>query len=613
MGQINNPINKIKIDSCMFEEFSSPIRENPHTYMRISDNGEVEYKLPGEAAVELGGTFGSTITDWNNYTTYYQGQLVTYNHNIFRYKLKTFFEREEFDYNDWEIVAGYQKDSIIKVAEDEPITSITLNHTISSKDFIEVNVDNAVLQTNQYEVSEDGTKVIFREEIPVGSSVNIITYGNYTVLNSSKFCTKEFIATDGQTEFTLETEISVKDLAFVNIENTLILQSEWSMSKDHMTVILSNPVMEGDRVQVMYWENLPVEANVTFIPVVEKNGKEITISWTNDDGLENPEPVSLNDGATFTPHITKTDYKTEISWTNDAELENPSSVSIYDGINYVPKVEKDGLYTTLSWTNNQGAQNPESIVIEDGATFTPHTSKTDYEATISFTNDKGLENPEPITVYTNYSTRMVETFIATEGQTEFVASYEINNKSMLSINISNTEITSGAFELGEDGKTVTLLTTVEDGDIVELKYFYNLNVGTSGATYIPQTTSNEEGIELSWTNDKGLENPPSIIIPKGQKGDKGETGEQGIQGPRGDMGDSISIGGVWNKDYEYARATLVTYTDGTYAYGYISKGVVPSGTALTNQTYWSELYKVYSIDYIDRLVNGLQEQISALK
>lgn len=65
--------------------------------------------------------------------------------------------------------------------------------------------------------------------------------------------------------------------------------------------------------------------------------------------------------------------------------------------------------------------------------------------------------------------------------------------------------------------------------------------GEDGATFIPYVS--DEGI-LSWTNDKGLENPASVNImgPKGEQGEvgpqglQGETGPQGLQGEKGDQG-----------------------------------------------------------------------------
>lgn len=53
--------------------------------------------------------------------------------------------------------------------------------------------------------------------------------------------------------------------------------------------------------------------------------------------------------------------------------------------------------------------------------------------------------------------------------------------------------------------------------------------GKDGISYTPSVS--EDGI-ISWTNDGGLENPPTVNI----KGPKGDTGEQGIQGPQGPKG-----------------------------------------------------------------------------
>jgi hypothetical protein len=60
--------------------------------------------------------------------------------------------------------------------------------------------------------------------------------------------------------------------------------------------------------------------------------------------------------------------------------------------------------------------------------------------------------------------------------------------------------------------------------------------GEDGATFYPSVSEN--GF-LSWTNDKGLENPDSVSVV-GPKGDKGDKGEPGAQGPKGDKGDAFA-------------------------------------------------------------------------
>ena len=82
--------------------------------------------------------------------------------------------------------------------------------------------------------------------------------------------------------------------------------------------------------------------------------------------------------------------------------------------------------------------------------------------------------------------------------------------------------------------------------------------GEDGATFTPSISSNGT---LSWSNDKGLDNPESVNI-KGDKGDKGDTGAQGetgaqgvqgVQGEKGDKGetgaagaDGVSCTHLWN-------------------------------------------------------------------
>lgn len=67
------------------------------------------------------------------------------------------------------------------------------------------------------------------------------------------------------------------------------------------------------------------------------------------------------------------------------------------------------------------------------------------------------------------------------------------------------------------------------------------NIATNVNVFLPSVS--EEGV-ISWTNDAGIENPPSVNIkgpqgvqgPAGTKGDTGERGPQGIQGIQGVQG-----------------------------------------------------------------------------
>ena len=75
--------------------------------------------------------------------------------------------------------------------------------------------------------------------------------------------------------------------------------------------------------------------------------------------------------------------------------------------------------------------------------------------------------------------------------------------------------------------------------------------GQDGATFTPSVDA--EG-NLSWTNNKGLVNPPTVNI-KGDKGDTGEQGPQGIQGEKGEDGltTDISLNGT---TYTHSNGTI---------------------------------------------------------
>ncbi len=72
------------------------------------------------------------------------------------------------------------------------------------------------------------------------------------------------------------------------------------------------------------------------------------------------------------------------------------------------------------------------------------------------------------------------------------------------------------------------------------------NGGENGATFIPSVAADGT---LSWTNDKGLENPEPVNITgpagaDGAKGDKGDTGAQGAAGAAGSDGEP----GSWHRN-----------------------------------------------------------------
>lgn len=152
---------------------------------------------------------------------------------------------------------------------------------------------------------------------------------------------------------------------------------------------------------------------VTFTPNVDESG---ILSFTNNGGLENPEPIDIrgDNGVTFTPSIDTDGY---LSFTNNGNLENPEPIKVLgkdgvdgkdgiDGTTYIPSI---GTVTTVE--NNADAS--------AGVTVDEETK----EAVFHFELPKGEKGFSPI----------VETVESENGHTvnitdaEGVKSFEVLN------------------------------------------------------------------------------------------------------------------------------------------------------------------------------------------
>lgn len=88
--------------------------------------------------------------------------------------------------------------------------------------------------------------------------------------------------------------------------------------------------------------------------------------------------------------------------------------------------------------------------------------------------------------------------------------------------------------------------------------------GETGATFTPAVDASGN---LSWSNDAGLANPPTVNI-KGPKGDPGEPGPQGPQGEKGEDGTGVTILG----SYETAEALGTAHPVGNIGESYLVAG-----------------------------------------
>lgn len=86
-----------------------------------------------------------------------------------------------------------------------------------------------------------------------------------------------------------------------------------------------------------------------------------------------------------------------------------------------------------------------------------------------------------------------------------------------------------------DRSFAAALSENEQGFATDFGNVTEIPNGENGATFYPSVS--EDGV-ISWTNNRGLENPEPVSIrgPQGERGVKGETGPQGAKGDKGDPG-----------------------------------------------------------------------------
>lgn len=170
---------------------------------------------------------------------------------------------------------------------------------------------------------------------------------------------------------------------------------------------------------------------VTFTPSIDANG---VLSFTNNGGLENPEPIDIkgDNGVTFTPSIDAEGY---LSFTNDGNLENPEPIKVLgkdgadgkdgiDGTTYIPSI---GTVTTVESNADASAgvtvdeetkeavfhfEIPKGASGEKAVQFTPSITEN---GELAWENDGDLPNPPTTPIQTLISTAPLGTVLSFAG------------------------------------------------------------------------------------------------------------------------------------------------------------------------------------------------------
>ncbi len=249
----------------------------------------------GEIRVQDGTTVGgivisgSVFVKWASNIEIKKGQCVYYGEGLYRAKT-THTTNDVFDISLYDTLAAYKKFVEVQTTTEETDT-FTLKQSVGVANDFDVNIGGLVIQKSNITVIDD-YHIKLSEKVPANTDVEITYFTASNVINSS-ITTNLFVAeVDDTTEIPLQEEVINSNAVHeVNIENTVLLNSEWSLAEGNQKIVLKNGVPAGTRVQVKFWKGVTVAQNgVTFTPSIVGGN---TLTWENDGGLPNPDPISL--------------------------------------------------------------------------------------------------------------------------------------------------------------------------------------------------------------------------------------------------------------------------------------------------------------------------------
>ena len=294
-----------------------------------------------------------------------------------------------------------------------------------------------------------------------------------------------------------------------------------------------------------------------FLPSVSAEG---VLSWTNNGGLENPEPASIRgpqgeqgeqgpqgetgetgaQGPYFLPSVSAEGV---LSWTNNGGLENPSPANIRGPQGATGPQGEQGIQGEKGDTGETGPQGPKGDTGETGPQGPKgDTGETGPQGPKGDMGETGPQGPKGDTGTgldirgTYASVEALEAAVQTPGQGDM---YNVGTASPYTIYmwdesegawLSQGQLQGPAGPQGEQGPQGEKGDTGETGA--------QGPKGDAGPYFLPSVSA--EGV-LSWTNNGGLENPEQANIrgPQGEQGEQGpqgETGATGAQGPQGETG-----------------------------------------------------------------------------
>ena len=312
----------------------------------------------------------------------------------------------------------------------------------------------------------------------------------------------------------------------------------WHSLPLRLNVVRSLEDAAAEAVEIPKWKEVTVA--VEGLPEGSEPEAEVTQDAESIDFLFRLPAAEGPEGPYFLPSVSAEGV---LSWTNNGGLENPEPANIRGPQGATGPQGEQGIQGEKGDTGETGPQGPKGDTGETGPQGPKgDTGETGPQGPKGDMGETGPQGPKGDTGTgldirgTYASVEALEAAVQTPGQGDM---YNVGTASPYTIYmwdesegawLSQGQLQGPAGPQGEQGPQGEKGDTGETGA--------QGPKGDAGPYFLPSVSA--EGV-LSWTNNGGLENPEQANIrgPQGEQGEQGpqgETGATGAQGPQGETG-----------------------------------------------------------------------------
>lgn len=264
------------------------------------------------------------VAEWSSEVTYQKDDMVTFNNGLYKCII-TESHKDAFDPSDWTMLAGFEMTRKV-ISINEPTTTVDLSmygitKEIKDKNSLIINLAGVMQTSETYNIDPDGFTIRFIEPIPGGTLMEVIimgntimdahdstaniddwgeyisyNVGNIVIYNGALYkCLEKhisdnefdktkwnllsgyvktiysFTTTEPTLTLTLPEPVFESSDIIVNVGNTILLTSNYSLSSDGMTLTFIEPIEEGADIEVTVLSHAVLQNNEIPSPRGRRN------------------------------------------------------------------------------------------------------------------------------------------------------------------------------------------------------------------------------------------------------------------------------------------------------------------------------------------------------